>query len=92
MWANCSMAIITVKEALNIIKSDAAFSIQFVTADLQRKKGGNRIKSDDAVGLGPKDRQNKNGTVNIKLRDHNNKIVTVHTKLIEYINNSQVLC
>jgi len=88
----CSMAKISEKDALAIIKSGAPFSIQFITADANRGTGGKRITSGDAVKRGSNHEEIKNGTITIELRDQGNRVISVHRKLIEFVNNQQVIC
>lgn len=77
-------------DALNIIKAGPPFSIQLVTADINRRTGGSRIFSDEAVVKGTNHSEIENGTITIHMKDHD-KTISVHRFLIEKVNDKKVV-
>lgn len=88
--SNCGMLKISESDALGLIKSGAPFSIQFITADANRKDGGKRINLENARIRNSNHSESEHGTFTIEHKDYDRPI-TVHIKLTEFINGKEVI-
>lgn len=91
-FAIMSVGKVTREQLWDTLKSGGEFSIQFVTCDIVRKKGGKRIHLKKAVTAGTSSNSTKNRVVGIKSAASNSHHpYQVNISLIEFINDQRVL-
>lgn len=86
-----NVAEITRKEALEIINSGSTFSITYITCDVSRKTGGQRVTISNAMKCGQRHNMKANRTIGVRSADNSHHPTPVHIPLITHVNNKRVL-